>query len=142
MRCLQKIAQMGIGVVCVLHQPSVDIYDMIDELVLLSKGHIVYHGPREEVDKYFQILGFRLPERTNPAEYLIDVISGNIPLPGGQKVDIPFFAKKWREHTQSVEERTIESMFFFINIFVTLVSSSSRSCSTRPQDLNSSTNIL
>ncbi len=30
-------------------QPSLQVYDLFDDILLLSEGHTVFHGPREEV---------------------------------------------------------------------------------------------
>ena len=43
--------------------------------MLLSEGHIVYHGPREEVLPFFESLGFQLPERKGLADFLQEVTS-------------------------------------------------------------------
>ena len=38
-------------------------------------GHVVFHGPREEVLPFFSGLGFRLPERKGIADFLQEVTS-------------------------------------------------------------------
>ena len=45
------------------------------QVLLLSEGHIVYHGPREEVLPFFESLGFQLPERKGLADFLQEVTS-------------------------------------------------------------------
>ena len=40
-----------------LLQPSPEVFDLFDRLVLLDEGRIVYQGPREDVLPYFASLG-------------------------------------------------------------------------------------
>ena len=46
-------------VVCTIHQPSSDITDMFDDLLLLAQGHVVYHGQWTLAVDYFASLGFQ-----------------------------------------------------------------------------------
>ena len=46
-------------VVCTIHQPSSDITDMFDDLLLLAQGHVVYHGQWALAVDYFASLGFQ-----------------------------------------------------------------------------------
>lgn len=43
----------GKQVIATIHQPSSEIFEMIDVLVLLAKGHVVYYGPTSGVIQYF-----------------------------------------------------------------------------------------
>lgn len=38
-------------------------------------GHVVFHGPREDVLPFFSSLGFQLPERKGIADFLQEVTS-------------------------------------------------------------------
>lgn len=42
--CLHKIAQSGVTVIAVLHQPRYEVFEMFDDILLLSSGKIVYSG--------------------------------------------------------------------------------------------------
>jgi ABC-type multidrug transport system ATPase subunit len=57
-------------IVATLHQPSSEIFHLLDDLVLLSGGLIVYHGPAAGVVDYFARLGFPCPQYTNPADHV------------------------------------------------------------------------
>ena len=41
----------------------------------VSAGHVVFHGPREDVLPFFSSLGFQLPERKGIADFLQEVTS-------------------------------------------------------------------
>ena len=74
--CLQKIAKAGVNVIVVLHQPRYEVFRMFDDIMLLSAGKTVYFGPSDGVVPYFEKLGHPVPKDTNPADALIDAISG------------------------------------------------------------------
>ncbi|XP_059642945.1 pleiotropic drug resistance protein 1-like isoform X2 [Cornus florida] len=58
-----------------LLQPAPETYDLFDDIILLSAGHIVYQGPREEVLEFFESMGFKCPERKGVADFLQEVTS-------------------------------------------------------------------
>jgi len=60
-------------VIASIHQPSAKVYNMFDQLVLLSGGRTAYAGPLDMVERYFQNLGLPLPNHINPAEHLLDL---------------------------------------------------------------------
>jgi ABC-type multidrug transport system ATPase subunit len=74
---LRKVAEKGLTVVAVIHQPRYEIFRMFHDVLLLGKGgRTVYLGPSEEALSYFENLGFKCPQHTNPADFFMDVISG------------------------------------------------------------------
>nr|AGT28053.1 pleiotropic drug resistance transporter 1 [Panax ginseng] len=58
-----------------LLQPAPETYDLFDDIILLSDGHIVYQGPREHVLEFFESMGFKCPERKGVADFLQEVTS-------------------------------------------------------------------
>ncbi|KAF3795441.1 ABC transporter G family member 39 [Nymphaea thermarum] len=58
-----------------LLQPAPETYELFDDVILLSEGHIVYQGPREDVIEFFEFMGFRCPERKGVADFLQEVMS-------------------------------------------------------------------
>ena len=64
---------MDSTVLMALLQPAPETFDLFDDLLLLSEGHIVYQGPRAEVLEFFESLGFRLPPRKGVADFLQEV---------------------------------------------------------------------
>ena len=76
---LQRIAALGITVVTVIHQPRYEIFTMLDDALLLGKGgRTVYLGTTENALSYFQQLGFACPQHSNPPDFFMDIISGNV----------------------------------------------------------------
>ncbi|KAK4782743.1 hypothetical protein SAY86_007117 [Trapa natans] len=64
----------GTAVISLL-QPAPETYDLFDDIILISDGQIVYHGPRELVLEFFESMGFRCPERKGVADFLQEVTS-------------------------------------------------------------------
>ena len=56
-----------------LLQPPPKTYNLFDDIILLSDGHIVYQGPREYVLELFGSMGFKCPERKELADFLQEV---------------------------------------------------------------------
>jgi ABC-type multidrug transport system ATPase subunit len=60
MRAVKNIAETGRTVVCTIHQPSIDIFEAFDELILMKNGgKIIYYGPlgqhSSKVIEYFMV---------------------------------------------------------------------------------------
>ncbi|ETO99591.1 hypothetical protein F441_22993, partial [Phytophthora nicotianae CJ01A1] len=67
---------LGGSVIVALLQPTPEVVEQFDDILMVNEGHMVYHGPRTEILDYFQGLGFTCPPRVDPADFLIEVTSG------------------------------------------------------------------
>lgn len=57
-------------VICTVHQPRSDIFQLFDYVMLLSKGQVVYYGQSgKTILDYFDRIGFPCPVDMNPADY-------------------------------------------------------------------------
>ncbi|KAH0492707.1 hypothetical protein TgHK011_007648 [Trichoderma gracile] len=72
-RTLKALAQKGRTVITTIHQPRSEIWDLFDNLIVLSRGSPVFSGPASDCLSWFQHLGHQLPPFVNPAEFVIDV---------------------------------------------------------------------
>ena len=80
---LRDIADLGLTIVTVIHQPRYEIFCMFHDVLLLGKGgHTVYLGPSDKALDYFESLGFKCPEHVNPPDFFMDVIAGLVPREG------------------------------------------------------------
>lgn len=77
MRLLKAISRLGVTTIAIIHQPREQIFYGFDQLLLLAQGRAVYSGPTEDVQGYFEHLGFAFPQRGNPADTLIDIVTGD-----------------------------------------------------------------
>ncbi|ETI51405.1 hypothetical protein F443_05232 [Phytophthora nicotianae P1569] len=60
-------------IVISLLQPSPEVFELFDDVVILNEGHVMYHGPRAEALGYFESLGFKCPPRRDVADFLLDL---------------------------------------------------------------------
>ncbi|KAJ5771732.1 hypothetical protein N7520_002261 [Penicillium odoratum] len=80
-RFLKKLAEAGQAVLVTIHQPSAQLFAQFNTLLLLAKGgKTVYFGDigdnASTVKAYFAKHGAPCPPEANPAEHMIDVVSG------------------------------------------------------------------
>lgn len=73
-RTLKPIAGLGISVVVIIHQPSLEVFDMIDDLILLANGQQLYEGPKSGVRPLFKKLNYRFP-KANFGDIVTDIIT-------------------------------------------------------------------
>ena len=70
----QQLAHITDATILVsLLQPAPETFDLFDDIILMSEGKIVYHGPRTSVLEFFECCGFRCPERKGVADFLQEV---------------------------------------------------------------------
>ncbi|KZL82385.1 abc transporter-like protein [Colletotrichum incanum] len=80
-RFLRKLASVGQAIFVTIHQPSAQLFSQFDSLLLLAKGgNTTYFGDIGEsaktVNDYFARYGEPCPPEANPAEHIIEVVSG------------------------------------------------------------------
>ena len=73
-KSLKNITSTGRTVVSTIHQPSSDILRLFDDLIILNHGKIIYQGEVNNLVNYFDNLGYKCPEYTNPSDYLFMTI--------------------------------------------------------------------
>ncbi|PKU71423.1 ABC transporter G family member 38-like [Dendrobium catenatum] len=82
MRTIRNTVDMGRTVVCTIHQPSIDIFESFDELLLLKRGgQVIYYGPlgqnSQKLISYFEeIPGVqKIKNERNPADWMLEASS-------------------------------------------------------------------
>jgi ABC-type multidrug transport system ATPase subunit len=70
---LKKVANAGASVLFTIHQPSSEIFNSFDYLILLNKGRVMYTGTTEGVPDYFADRGHPNPTNYNPADWIMNV---------------------------------------------------------------------
>ncbi|XP_060212522.1 pleiotropic drug resistance protein 2-like [Lycium barbarum] len=79
-RTVRNTVDTGRTVVCTIHQPSIDIFEAFDELLLMKRGgQVVYAGPlghhSQLLVEYFQFVPGvpTIKEGYNPATWMLDI---------------------------------------------------------------------
>lgn len=76
-------------VVATLHQPSTDIFNLFDDLLLLNEGKVVYYGEASEIIGYFENWGQEFPKYSNPADYIFMHVL--------RETSVEEMARKWEQ---------------------------------------------
>ncbi|KVI10391.1 AAA+ ATPase domain-containing protein [Cynara cardunculus var. scolymus] len=68
----------GRTIITTIHQPSSKMFHMFDKILLISEGHPMYYGKARESMSYFSSLRFIPDIAMNPAEFLLDLATGQV----------------------------------------------------------------
>ncbi|KAL2933657.1 ABC transporter G family member 39 [Bienertia sinuspersici] len=82
MRTVRNTVDTGRTVVCTIHQPSIDIFEAFDELLLMKRGgQVIYAGPlghrSHKLVEYFEAIPGvpKITDDCNPATWMLDISS-------------------------------------------------------------------
>ncbi|XP_070547937.1 protein white-like [Ptychodera flava] len=78
---LSDLSTSGHTIICSIHQPSSEIFQHLDNILMLCEGRCAYMGPRDELVEYFSGIGYNCPETYNPADYFIEKLSTDPDIP-------------------------------------------------------------
>jgi len=76
---LHELAERGCTICMSLHQPRYSIFRRMDHILLLSQGKLVFQGPPDHVVVYFESVGYTCDKFDNPADFMLDTLSGVVP---------------------------------------------------------------
>jgi ATP-binding cassette, subfamily G (WHITE), member 2, PDR len=100
---LRKLVDNGQTILCTIHQPSSQLFQMFDRLLLLSKnGEMMYFGDvgqdASSMIEYFTSNGAPIcPPHLNPAEWMLEVTGDNPRKPDTQDATAgEYWSERWR----------------------------------------------
>jgi hypothetical protein len=92
-----------------VHQPRSEIWSLFDNVILLTRGSPAFAGPTKDCLPYFAQLRHVMPPFTNPAEYLIDVVSvdnRSEEAESAAQERVEHIKSAWREHSNTTQEKS------------------------------------
>ncbi|CAF4407764.1 unnamed protein product, partial [Adineta steineri] len=72
---LRELAMAGKTVITSIHQPSSQIFQSFDQLILLADGKTIFMGKPLNALAYFGTMGHQSPAQYNPADYVMDLVN-------------------------------------------------------------------
>lgn len=106
MEALSGLAQTGRTIITVIHQPRSAIYDIVDDLILLSEGYALFVGKAVDAVSYFENMGFHIPAFCTCSDFFLDCISMDYrtaALEEFTRQKVYFFAQTWLKHRKDHE---------------------------------------
>ncbi|KAI4304728.1 hypothetical protein MLD38_040203 [Melastoma candidum] len=112
MRTVRNTVDTGRTVVCTIHQPSIDIFEAFDELLLMKRGgQVIYAGPLGErshkLVEYFEAVPGvpKIKDGYNPATWMLEVSATTVEAQlGVDFADIYANSSLYRRNQELIEE--------------------------------------
>ncbi|RDX73571.1 ABC transporter G family member 39, partial [Mucuna pruriens] len=117
MRTVRNTVDTGRTVVCTIHQPSIDIFEAFDELLLMKRGgQVIYAGPlgrhSYNLVEYFEAIPGvpKIKDGYNPATWMLEISSASMET----RLEVDFaeiYAKStlYRRNQELIEELSTPS---------------------------------
>ncbi|KYN06508.1 PREDICTED: ATP-binding cassette sub-family G member 1-like [Cyphomyrmex costatus] len=74
---LQRLARFGRTVICSVHTPSASTFQKFDHIYVVTNGQCAYRGATSNVLPFLQNIGLECPKHYNPADFLIEISTGD-----------------------------------------------------------------
>ena len=65
----------GKGIMCTVHQPSSQVFEIFDKLILMAQGRLAYLGPTMEARAFIERAGYPCPLNYNPADHILHTLA-------------------------------------------------------------------
>uniref|UniRef100_A0A1A9V0K8 Protein white n=2 Tax=Glossina austeni TaxID=7395 RepID=A0A1A9V0K8_GLOAU len=72
---LKKLSQRGKTVILTIHQPSSELFELFDKILLMAEGRVAFLGTPNEAVDFFSFIGAQCPTNYNPADFYVQVLA-------------------------------------------------------------------
>jgi len=77
---LRNLARDGRTIMASVHQPSSEVFELFDDLTLLSGGRCMYFGKATDAPQHFAAAGFPCPALKNPSDHYLRAMNADFDL--------------------------------------------------------------
>lgn len=70
---LKSLAKLGKMVIFTIHQPSSEIFPLLDKICVLGLGKTIYFGPGSKCLEAFDYMGVPVPNKENPFQHFMEI---------------------------------------------------------------------
>lgn len=74
---IRNLARDGRTVIASIHQPSSEVFELFDNLCLLSGGNTIFFGQASEACNFFAASGFPCPTLQNPSDHFLKCVNSD-----------------------------------------------------------------
>ncbi|KAI4319268.1 hypothetical protein MLD38_032890 [Melastoma candidum] len=74
---LRGLSRDGRTVIASIHQPSSEVFELFDQLCLLSGGKNIYFGQASKAYEFFAEAGFPCPPKRNPSDHFLRCVNSD-----------------------------------------------------------------
>ncbi|KAF7270965.1 hypothetical protein GWI33_016097 [Rhynchophorus ferrugineus] len=74
-KIMNRMSMAGRTILCTIHQPSSEVFELFTQLILVAEGRIAYMGSRANATEFFEKLGFECPSSYSPADFFIKTLA-------------------------------------------------------------------
>lgn len=68
---LNKMAASGRTIICTIHQPASEVFNLFKNLLLMADGRVAYMGELHGALGHFERMGMKCPSNYNPADFYV-----------------------------------------------------------------------
>jgi ABC-type multidrug transport system ATPase subunit len=102
MQVCKDLASHGCAVLCTIHQPSSEIFEMFDKCICLAEGRTVYCGAVNDVGNYMGKVGLPVSKQHNPADHLLFTVQKQ------SQEELGEFTENWVKEESNIVRPPIE----------------------------------
>lgn len=92
-------------VILTIHQPSSFVWQLVDQVILLSKGQLMFQGSRQEMETFFSESGYPTPTSWNPADHYVTLVNDEF---RNHALSVPEWALKFQQWSKANKEVATE----------------------------------
>ena len=72
---MKNLALNGKTIIFTIHQPSSELFELFDKLMLITEGRLAFIGDKTAANEFFSSQGYCCPLNYNPADFYIKTLA-------------------------------------------------------------------